>query len=475
MSLTAGIRQPVGNRGIDLGRGFIKQLTEQVQEKMVESEGMLRFPNQVIPRQLEPSQLGMGETEALRNGPLMPEKDGPTLKVPLLKLIQFFLRHHQIILNHGLSGGRAKPVAVAGTNKIRIPFLNGDRLPIHLMRSPAFQGPEKLSEVMPVIGKRTPGGNMGFMQAVPFMGTGSRVLPLKYLHIKYSQKYVMIREDTTKKKNYSFCMMKNHLSCITANYVAKELNYHMTDGWSQGNTATQEAFKSLETFEAKFTELAEAVRELGFSYLDIWIAHLHPCWATDEHVAIACDVLKQNQLTPLSLAGGFGSTLEQLEGFCRLASSVGAGILAGGMPVWHSDRAGCIRLLRQYGIKWAFENHPNEKTAEDVIAIIGEEDMDIVGVACDTGWFGTNDCDANEALRKLAPRLMHLHLKDVREAGQHRTCQLGDGVVGIEACVETLREIGYQGPIGIEHEPEEYDPTEEVRESLRLLKSWMSE
>jgi len=268
--------------------------------------------------------------------------------------------------------------------------------------------------------------------------------------------------------------MKNQLSCITANYVAKELNYHMTEGWSQGDSATQASFRSLETFAEKFTELAGSVRDLGFAYIDIWIAHLHPVWATEEHVQIAKEALKTHNLTPLSLAGGFGSSVEQLEGFCRLASSLGAGILAGGMPAWHEHRDSCVSVLREYGIKWAFENHPMEKTAEDVYDIIGHEDTDVVGVACDTGWFGTNDCDATEALRKLAPRLMHVHLKDVREPGQHRTCQLGDGVVGIPACVQTLKDIGYQGPIGIEHEPEDYDPTEELRASLHLLNTWMA-
>jgi sugar phosphate isomerase/epimerase len=36
-----------------------------------------------------------------------------------------------------------------------------------------------------------------------------------------------------------------------------------------------------------------------------------------------------------------------------------------------------------------------------------------------------------------------------------------------------LQEIGYSGPITVEHEPEYYDPTREIAESLRMLKGWL--
>lgn len=268
--------------------------------------------------------------------------------------------------------------------------------------------------------------------------------------------------------------MKNPISFITANFVARELEYSMTGGWGEGDNATQRAFQPLETFAEKFEEILTDAKSLGFEAVDIWNAHLHPEWATDEHVNLARALLEKHQLRVFSTAGGFGTTPEELEGFCKVAKALGAEMLAGGMPLYQADRSSAVRLLRQYGLKWAFENHPNEKTAEDVFAVIGTGDEDVIGVACDTGWFGTNDCDATEALRKLAPRLMHIHLKDVREPGQHRTCALGDGVVGIEACVDTLREIGYTGPIAIEHEPEHYDPMPEVAESLSRLKGWMN-
>jgi len=266
--------------------------------------------------------------------------------------------------------------------------------------------------------------------------------------------------------------MKNPVSFITANYVARELNYRMTEGWSQGHNATSEAFSPLPTFSAKFDELLSDIRNLGFANVDLWVAHLDPSWATEDHLRIAAELLQRHGLKVISLAGGFGDSPEELAGYCRVARGVGAEYLAGAVPAWQKDRAGCVSVLREHGIKWAFENHPQEKTADDVLSVIGTGDEDLIGVACDTGWFGTNDCSAAAALRELQSRLMLIHLKDVREAGQHRTCQLGEGVVGIEDCLATIDEIGYVGPIGIEHEPETYDPSDEIRRSLALVEEW---
>jgi sugar phosphate isomerase/epimerase len=55
-----------------------------------------------------------------------------------------------------------------------------------------------------------------------------------------------------------------------------------------------------------------------------------------------------------------------------------------------------------------------------------------------------------------------VHLKDIRAAGAHDTCALGDGIVDIADCLAALQEIGYRGVISIEHEPEHYDPYPEV-------------
>jgi sugar phosphate isomerase/epimerase len=40
--------------------------------------------------------------------------------------------------------------------------------------------------------------------------------------------------------------------------------------------------------------------------------------------------------------------------------------------------------------------------------------------------------------------------------------------------VKTLVELGYTGGISIEHEPEHYNPNEDVAASLVLVKEWLA-
>jgi len=58
----------------------------------------------------------------------------------------------------------------------------------------------------------------------------------------------------------------------------------------------------------------------------------------------------------------------------------------------------------------------------------------------------------------------HVHLKDVLAVGEpHDTCRWGEGIVPIDECVEALKRIGYGGAVVVEHEPEAFDPSDDLR------------
>lgn len=265
--------------------------------------------------------------------------------------------------------------------------------------------------------------------------------------------------------------MMNTISLVSASFVARQLDYDMTGGWMEGDTATNDYFRPLETFAERFDGLLSEVAALGFEAIDIWVAHLNPAWATDEHISIARDRLAAHNLRVASLAGWYGETYAEAEQYCRLAAALGTGIIGGHIPLVETDRAAVARLLEQYGIRLGLENHP-EKNAADIRARVGEGGP--IGACVDTGWFGTHGTDAAGALADLAPIIVNVHLKDVRAAGGHDTCRFGDGVVPLERCVRVLQQAGYIGPLSIEHEPESYDPTEEIRQSLAMLRGWLS-
>jgi L-ribulose-5-phosphate 3-epimerase len=263
----------------------------------------------------------------------------------------------------------------------------------------------------------------------------------------------------------------NTISFISANFVARQVGYNMTEGWMQGDTATQAFFSPLETFQTRFDAMLLEVKNMGFHAIDLWGAHLNPKWASLEHLEIARESLKTHGLSVPSLAA-FCGTLDQVEGFCGVANAVGASVIAGGAPILTEKRHEVIAILKHHNVKLGLENHP-EKTANDALELIGDGSDGFVGAACDTGWWGTQGFDAPQAIRELKDHLLAVHLKDIKAVGAHDTCKFGEGIVDIQACAKTILEIGYAGPIGIEHEPENHDPTQDVLESTKMLETWL--
>ena len=97
-----------------------------------------------------------------------------------------------------------------------------------------------------------------------------------------------------------------------------------------------------------------------------------------------------------------------------------------------------------------------------------------IAATVDTGWWGTQGYDAARAIEELGEHVAHVHLKDVRHVGEpHETCAWGSGVVDIEGCVRTLARIGYGGALAVEHEPESFDPSEEIRAMREQLEGWL--
>ncbi len=259
--------------------------------------------------------------------------------------------------------------------------------------------------------------------------------------------------------------MTNTVSFMSANYVAREVDYSM-HGWGHGDRATNEAFRPLDTYAERLGAVLADVRALGFDAVDIWGGHLNPEWATDEHVEIACALLAQHGLEVASYAVWVGP--EQFERACEICGRIGAPLIGGHAPV---DDPRLPSLLAEHGVRIALENHP-ERTPQEVLDRIGGRDG--VGACIDTGWWGTQGYDAARAIEELWPHVFHVHLKDVLALDEpHETCRWGDGIVDVQGCVRTLRELGYTGALTVEHEPETYDPTGDVREMRAELEGWL--
>jgi sugar phosphate isomerase/epimerase len=262
---------------------------------------------------------------------------------------------------------------------------------------------------------------------------------------------------------------------MTANFVARELGYRMPGGWGQGDHATREWFRPEATFRVRFEALLDEVVGLGFGAIDLWNAHLDPGWATETHIADAQDALRARGLRVASLAGGLGDTRERLEATCRVAVALGAGVLGGGTPLLADDRTFLVRTLERHGLVFGIENHP-ERTPGEMLAQIGDTGGGRIGTTVDTGWYGTQGYDAARAIDELAPHVVSVHLKDVRHARMpHETCRYGQGVVPLRRCVKALRRSRYTGTISVEHEPQNFDPSADVRANREMLEAWLAD
>jgi sugar phosphate isomerase/epimerase len=276
--------------------------------------------------------------------------------------------------------------------------------------------------------------------------------------------------------------MTSPFSFITAGFVARQLGYRMELGWNQGDEATNAWFSPPATFHERFESMLLDVKALGFSSIDLWAAHLHFRWATPQQVESAQTLLAKHGFTVRSYAGWVPGGTPDLVGACRLCSVLGVPIIAGIIECFAQDRAAAVAVLREHGVAYAIENHA-EKNAAEMWARLGASDEDVVGVALDTGWCATQGWDPQSALAEFAPRIKAVHLKDVKARRTdktglqfvdqgHETCRLGDGIVPIKAILETLREKAFRGPMCVEHEPELFDPRQDLRESRERVEQW---
>jgi L-ribulose-5-phosphate 3-epimerase len=259
---------------------------------------------------------------------------------------------------------------------------------------------------------------------------------------------------------------------MSANYVAKELGYGAADGWGPFDDATNAAFEPLETFAPRFDDLLATITGAGFDTIDLWFGHLNWRWSTPEHVAVAREVLARHGVSVVSLAGSVGGSLDELAAACRLASDLDVDLIAGVGEVVRRDRDGAAAVLREHGVRFGLENHP-ERTPREVLEAIGD-DADVLGAAVDTGWWATQSYDPVAAIEDLRDRLFHVHLKDVEEPETHVSCMHGEGCANIGGCVEKLLEIRYVGPVSIEHEPYDRDPTGECVRMLARVQEQLS-
>jgi sugar phosphate isomerase/epimerase len=93
-----------------------------------------------------------------------------------------------------------------------------------------------------------------------------------------------------------------------------------------------------------------------------------------------------------------------------------------------------------------------------------------MGATLDVGHIASCGYDTVEAVRKLAPYLKMVHLKDVAAAGGEVNVLIGQGIAKIPAVMKELHKVSYGGLVAIEYE-KEGDVDADVKREVEFARS----
>ena len=247
---------------------------------------------------------------------------------------------------------------------------------------------------------------------------------------------------------------------ITANLVGRVSGYRFELArWGEQHEQTVAS-----TDAAAWRSICREISATGFRAVDIWEAHAAPEVMNRERAATWKAILDEYGLKATGYGGGLSrKTLE-------ICQWLGIPQINGWLGDHTPEQA--TALCRGMGVRFNVENHP-QKTAQEILKVVGGGN-DWLGVCIDTGWLATQGASGPEVIRACGSLVRHTHLKDVKAAGAHQTCVLGEGVAQVSACIATLKEIGYSGWYAWEDEPEDRNPFDSAVRNRRWIESHLT-
>ena len=132
------------------------------------------------------------------------------------------------------------------------------------------------------------------------------------------------------------------------------------------------------------------------------------------------------------------------------------------------------KFVKEYNIRLAIHNHgPEDKewpSPLDVLSAVKNMDPR-VGCCIDVGHTMRTGTDVVEAIRKVGPRLLDMHMKDLANATEKESqVAVGEGIMPVPAIFRTLIDMRYAGNVDLEYEIKENDPMPGVVESFAYMR-----
>lgn len=242
---------------------------------------------------------------------------------------------------------------------------------------------------------------------------------------------------------------------VTANLVAQVSGYRFEPAhWGEQHKETMAA-----TDAAAWSSICREISAAGFRAVEIWEAHAAPEVMNRELGATWKAILDEHGLKAIGYGGGLSRKTLEICQWLDIPQVNG----------WIGDRTPdqATQLCREMGVRFNVENHP-QKNAGELLNVVGGGN-EWLGVCIDTGWLGTQGASGPEVIGVCGRLVRHAHIKDVKAAGAHQTCLLGEGVAQVAACIATLKEIGYSGWYSWEDEPEDRNPFDSAVRNRRWI------
>lgn len=139
---------------------------------------------------------------------------------------------------------------------------------------------------------------------------------------------------------------------------------------------------------------------------------------------------------------------------CNVVKFTGAARdTCGGLPAVIQICRELVSVAEQLNVFLVLENHANNviETIDDYDQIFSAIDSPYVGMCFDMGHFEGVGIDLHQVIKRFAPKILHVDLKDCKARGQgHQTVPFGQGVTDFDGVLNHLVETGYQGYLVVE-------------------------
>lgn len=216
----------------------------------------------------------------------------------------------------------------------------------------------------------------------------------------------------------------------------------------------------------------KAIRRVGLSYASIKDFHLPLKSTTDERKAVA----EKFKAAGVSLLSCGVVTWANEEAAIKQAFEYARDCA---IPVIvcnpHPDSLSLAeRYVKEFDIKLAIHNHgPEDKrfpSPYDAMKLVEHLDPR-VGLCIDVGHTARAKVDPAEAIRKCAPRVFDVHMKDINTTfPTGRGVEQGRGVLDTKAMLKALLDIKFAYHVGIEYEKDADDVMPGLAESVGYLR-----